>query len=97
VLGLQLDDLSLALQLLLREAVLPLLLDGHHVLPHLDRRLFESLSHGLKVFAVSLQLSSGFGFPLLQVLEFTLEFLFRSVELFLMVFLELLPIIVEAL
>ena len=97
VLGLQLDDLPLALQLLLSEAVLPLLLDDHHVLPHLDRRLFESLTHGLEVLAVSVQLGSGFGLPLLHGLEFTLEVLFHSVELFLMVFLQFLAIVVEPL
>ena len=97
VLGLQFDDLSLALQLLLREAVLPLLLDDHHVLPHLDRRLFERLSHALKVLTVPLQVSSGFSLPLLHALEFALEVLFHSVKLFLMVSLELLAIIVEPL
>ena len=97
VLGLQLDELSLALQLLLSEAVLPLLLDDHHVLPHLDRRLIECLSHGLKVLAVSVQLSPGFGLPVLHGLEFPLEVLFHTVELFLMVFLEFLAIIVEPL
>ena len=77
--------------------MLPLLLDDHHVLPHLYRRLLERITHGLKVLAVSVQLSSGFGLPLLNGLEFPLEVLFHTVELFLMVFLEFLAIIVEPL
>lgn len=95
MLGLQLKQLSLALQLLLREAMLPLLFDPGHVLLHLHCGLLQAVSDLFDLLTLSLELLPGLSLHLLHVSDLHLELSLDSVQVLLLVSLQLLPVLCE--